>query len=620
MKIIYSTVLLFLPYLINQSYPQVINYSTKIYIKYGVELVQKSYTINISSSEDRRAGEISIRRSNRSGFKLLNAKIIDKNGKVVRTLKKKDIHEVSIRTRDAFFQDGKIVKFDLHWHEFPYQIAYAYEQKFTEFTTVVDWNPFVYSNMSTVQGSLELNVPIDYKMKIYSSGELTFVEDTLPEGMRRLTWTSLFNKIPENEKFAPPLEEGAPRVLIIPDKFKYEIDGSTATWADFGAWINRLNSSAEDLPQSEIAIIDSLIVDCKSKEDVVRKLYRYLQDNTNYINVSIGYGGLKPYPATYVCQNRYGDCKALSIYMKAMLKHAGIESYYTIINSGENNERIKEQMPGQQFNHAFLCVPVNGDTLWLENTSNTLPYDYVSISNRNRFALLVNGAKSKLVKTPAISVKEVAEIRTYNYFLDKSGAGTMLVQGKLKGVAFERFDYIEQDWDEKDKKDALSEYFRIEDVEINDWKIEKTNRNNHSINLLVKGQITKQIKDIGSLKVIKPFLIEVPDFEKPEDRKQPLRINYPVNELNLIIYDLPFLEAYKCQLPDSLSLESKFGSFTQSASLIGNTIKIHRQLILFAGDYTVEQYPEFFNFIDKIKQAQKKSAIILTHRNTEANE
>ena len=77
-----------------------------------------------------------------------------------------------------------------------------------------------------------------------------------------------------------------------------------------------------------------------------------------YVNIKLGIGGLKPLPATFVDQKKYGDCKALSNYMNALLKAVGIKSYYAIINAGANEEPATPSFPGDNFDHIILCVPL----------------------------------------------------------------------------------------------------------------------------------------------------------------------------------------------------------------------------------------------------------------------
>ncbi len=62
------------------------------------------------------------------------------------------------------------------------------------------------------------------------------------------------------------------------------------------------------------------------KRQKVFALYDYLQKNTRYISVQLGIGGWQPFPADYVATKRYGDCKALSNFMVALLKEAGIKA------------------------------------------------------------------------------------------------------------------------------------------------------------------------------------------------------------------------------------------------------------------------------------------------------
>ena len=66
---------------------------------------------------------------------------------------------------------------------------------------------------------------------------------------------------------------------------------------------------------------------------------------------------INPFPATFVDEKKYGDCKALSNYMRALLKAVDIPSYYALIRAGENEEPADFDFPHNNFNHAILCVP-----------------------------------------------------------------------------------------------------------------------------------------------------------------------------------------------------------------------------------------------------------------------
>src|SRR3546814_15272406 len=79
----------------------------------------------------------------------------------------------------------------------------------------------------------------------------------------------------------------------------------------------------------------------------------------------------------------YGDCKGLANYTQALLEVVGIPSVYTEVNAGDHQRSYLPDFASfGQGNHIILCVPLDGDTTWLECTSKETPFGYLRSEER----------------------------------------------------------------------------------------------------------------------------------------------------------------------------------------------------------------------------------------------
>ena len=417
--------------------------------------------------------------------------------------------------------------------------------------------------------------------------------------------------IPKTELYSPPTYDIMSRVIIVPLKFLYEFEGSTKSWSEFGNWIHILNDGGYDLPITERSTVDKLIVNITDENDIVRTLYHYMQDNTRYVNVAIDKGGLKPYSADYVSNNKYGDCKALTYYMKSLLRYVGIESYYTLVSSGDNSKIIKIDEPGQQFDHVILCVPMDDDTVWLENTSNYLPYGYLGTFTQNRDVLLINGRDSKLVRTPKMEFDDVRDIEYHSIELNDAGVGLATVNLILRGSRFETANYYFKEASEEMKAEMVEDLINMQDFELLEWEYDQNNRDSKNLAITAQLELINQFRDIGSMKILKPIVYCPPDFEKPSIRKLPVRINYPITSNSTALYKIKSIIDYRIEVPDNVVIESEFGSYYEDYSVVNNTIRVVSKYQLNAGEIPIHNYKSYYDFNDNILKAQKKSNIIL---------
>jgi len=595
---------------LGQSGCEIIDFSTTIEVNKNKLIEERSYIIQINKKESDWISDIEIPYKEQDKLNILEASIIDLNGNIIRKLKKKEIISRNDISRGAFFEDSWVKEFKLKWNQYPYRIRYSYRKTQNKFIYVAHWHPIVYTNVPTQKASLKVILSKNYDVTINDSKELKH-ELSKEEESIIYYWEDKNRSEIRKESFSPPIQTLIPSVKIIPKQFSYEIKGSFDSWSSYGQWHEQLNTGLDILTTGEKQKTNKLIKGISDKKEIVKILYRYLQDNTRYINVAIDIGGLKPYPASYVCEKKYGDCKALTIYMKALLKYAGINSFYTLIYAGGNPVRINRETPAQQFNHVILNVPLEQDTLWLENTANHFPSNYLGTFTQDRYGLLVNGEDTRLVKTKPLKSNDVLEQNTYSFNLDINGKGNLAVSKKLKGKAFETYQYVRYELDEKEQKQHIEDDIPLNNCEIDTWKFRQEDREDRNLMLNADLKVENQIRKIGDMIVLKPLVNPYFDLEKPAKRKNPVRINYPINQNDSIIYNLPYTKQFKVEIPKNVDIDSEYGSYTEHFTKLNDQLIVSRNFQLYKGNFALDEYPDIYNFSEKIKESLKKSVIIL---------
>jgi len=588
---------------------QIIDYNTLITAEPGKLITEKSFLIQVNNRQSDWLSDISISYNQGDKLEILEASVLNAHSVPVRTLSKKEIttrHDIS---GGSFFEDDWVKEFKLRWNTYPYQVKYRYKITTRRFIQICTWSPLAYFNVPTVNARLKVVYPIDYPVVI-DSPNLPH-DSVLVGGKKILEWNQTSTPSVSSEPFSPHLWEAAPHVTIVPRQFTYEIPGSLHSWSAFGQWQAQLIAGTDVLPNDEMITVGKLVEGIHSKHEIIRRLYHYLQDNTRYVSVAIDAGGLKPYPASYVSSKKYGDCKGLTIYMKALLATFGISSYYTLVYGDENPKEIRTNFPSQQFNHVILCVPVDRDTVWLENTAGHLPYNYLGTFTQNRKALLVNGTKSQLVTTPKLEPHDVLVRDDFEFTLNIDGDGTGTATKELRGPMFEQYRYLVHSNRKDDIKTLLEKSLSQTGFQLSDFNLTQMDRDSLFLSIHLALHVQGQLRRLGNTFALKPRLSTIPDLDLPKSRKTPVRINYPMNWEHTNVYNLPFLNAYDVTLPANVQLSSRYGSYSTTYQRNGLAIIVTNGFLLKAGEYPPESYADFQSFFHSIKKSTQESSILL---------
>ncbi len=586
---------------------EVIKYTTYCEISNEKLTVTDSVVLQINNRTGEKYTNIKISFSKDNPVSDLSAWIEDKNGRIIRYLKKSEITDANIISDVSFYTDNFYKRFVLKYSDYPYRIGYTYRQSSKQFLNIAFWNPFIGAELPTHKAQLTLIHPQDYLVNI-SENLMPAPVVSINKGVKTTTWCTTYDGSYKNEVFGADADSYIPGVKIVPVHFQYGVPGEASSWKSFGNWQFRLNKDLDVLPETEKQNIAALINGISNKKEIIRILYHYMQDHTRYISVAIDIGGLKPYPATYVSQNRYGDCKALTIYMKALLKSAGIESFYTLVNACSRPPELITSFPSQQFNHVILAVPVEDDTLWLENTNNSNPFGYTGTFTQNRKGLLIDEQESHLVNIPALKVSDVTESRRIDFRIGADGRAETSLRFVFFGHAYEVFNSLITGYSSDAQNKYVHEFLPFPAFELQEWKIVKKGRDARYLSFEASLTVSNIVHALGDEYYIAIQPAMIPDFELPADRKLPVQLAYPVYRTDTLNYYLP--ENKKLQsLPQRVELESKFGKYSLDFRQEDGTLTILRDFQLFPGIISKDLYPGFYDFISAIKSKEKLKII-----------
>lgn len=114
---------------------------------------------------------------------------------------------------------------------------------------------------------------------------------------------------------------------------------------------------------------------------------KLVQQDVRYIYVGLNGGNFTPSTAEDTWQRRFGDCKAKTVLLLALLRELGIEAEAVLVNNGGSDNGLDERLPSpRMFDHVLVRARVDGRSLWLDGTlpavvppseTPVVPYEWV---------------------------------------------------------------------------------------------------------------------------------------------------------------------------------------------------------------------------------------------------
>ncbi len=175
-----------------------------------------------------------------------------------------------------------------------------------------------------------------------------------------------------------------------------------STYADWQSVSSKMavHYSVEDAiaPNSELAGEIQAIA-AASTDELTRSAMalELVQDKISYLLNGLAGGNYLPQSPAETWEKRFGDCKAKSVLLLAILQELGIESEVVLVRSRAGDTLpMMAPMPGA-FDHMIVRAEIGGETYWLDGTVSGTRIDTIGSVPRFHYALPLRTGGAELI-------------------------------------------------------------------------------------------------------------------------------------------------------------------------------------------------------------------------------
>ncbi len=531
-------------------------------------------------------------------IKDLSAEIYDAKGALIEKIKKKDFKDASAVDGFSLYTDSRLKYFSYTPLSYPYTVAFTYTYETGNTAFIPPWTPVDEFGVSVIQSRYSLIYPPGFELRIKEKNLEAYPVKNGTAG-RHVTYEMEHVSAIVREALSPEFATMAPRVLLALDKFHLEgVDGYGTDWNSFGKWqYDNLLRDRDELPQATIDKIGYMLRGIEDPIEKTRMIYQYVQENTRYISVQLGIGGWMPITASEVDKVKYGDCKGLTNYTKALLKSQGIASNYSVVWAGNSKRGMEPDFASMQGNHVILNVPVDGKDLWLECTSQVIPFGFLGDFTDDRDVLVITADGGQIKHTPSYLDAGNKKVTKASCILKEDG----FLEGEVQIIST-GIEYDNRSPFTKLTPTKQEEYYKEYWDDLNGISIKAMEYENKKEVVEFRETVSVEIQDyassIGDELLFRINMFDVNDYVPDRYRKRKHPFHIPRGFLSEAVFTIDLPAGYTVKsLPEKVSLNSNYGEYTMEMKYTTDgEILYKRRLFIQQGEYPCEDYEGYRDF------------------------
>ncbi|WP_435416416.1 DUF3857 domain-containing protein [Polaribacter aestuariivivens] len=542
----------------------------------------------------------------------LSATIYDAFGKEIKRYKERHFEDVSAVDGGTLYSDSRVKYVNYTPISYPYTLVFESEYKTSTTGFIPLWLPVNGYFVAVENSTYKINNPNKIPWRFKKTNFKGFPIET-KESETEITYSIKNQPAYKYENSTVHYREILPKAVITLNKFALKgVTGEYKNWKEFGLWMNtKLLNGRDVLNPSTIAKVKSLVQGVENPIEKAKIVYKFMQDKTRYISVQVGIGGWEPIAANEVDKVGYGDCKGLTNYTKALLKAVGVTAYYTVVYADEKRD-IDKDFSSMQGNHVILNIPNDGNDIWLECTSQTIPFGFLGDFTDDRNVLVVTPEGGVIKRTSVYKDEKNLQTTVGKIKLKKDGSLNATLKRVSKGLQY----------DDKSGYEGYTDEELYKSYKTNDWsynnnlEIESAKLTNNKTDVIFTEEIETSIKNYATINDTE-YIFRVNVFgrnsyvpKRYRKRKLPLKIYRGYKDEDTFTITIP--EGYNLQsLPPEKVITSKFGNYKVNISKIDDSsFSYHRTISIKEGVYPKEDYELYRSFRRSIAKYENVRIVI----------
>ena len=545
-------------------------------------------------------------------IKKIQAIVFDDKGKEIKKFKKKDFIDHSAVDGGTLYSDSRVLFMGYTPISYPYTVEFVCEIETSNTATIPTWRPVDDYYVSIEKDIYNLtdnaNLGLRFKEKNLSSFN---IEISNSENV--LGYTLENTKPIKPEDLSPSLSKFAPQVMVAVDIFHfYGVDGKATNWTEFGNWMHYAllegrNAVTEETKQQILKITNEI----DNPLEKAKKVFEYVQNNTRYISVQVGIGGVQPISALEVDEVKYGDCKGLTNYTQALLNIAGVTSYYTLVEAGRDIIDFENDFASlEQGNHIILAIPNDNDMIWVDCTSQIHPFNFIGDFTDNRNVLMIKPESSEIIKTTIYPDSLNYQSTHADINLNIDGSIDSKIKIKTKGIQYDSRFQLER----QANKDII-EYYKELWGYVNNLEVLKYDFNNNTSEVEFTEDLSIHANSYASFNgesiLLVPNAFNKNSFVPDRYRNRKLSLEIQRGYLDEDNFSFTIPDNYQVEaFPDNVSIKNKFGEYSFELEKVDNKIIYKRKLLIKSGKYPKSEYNAYRNFRKQVSKADNSKIIL----------